>query len=407
MMWRGGERTKDKVRFFASLFERAGFRSTFVPENIRDQLRLHQYQQIHRQIPTLYAAVMSIVLGSGVAMTEAFPMIFRVALPAVVMSICLIRLRIWTQREMASVTAEAADRHLKALFYVAVLICVITSLWSLVIYFGTQVPYRGRVPIFIAIAAISSACCLSSVPRVAITVLISTLLPTCIALLLSRDQVLVAMAFGLFIVVTLQARLIITQFAQTVNAISLQQQMRQLADSDALTGLANRRAFLAAVEADIGNPERSDPLTIAMIDLDDFKPVNDRFGHYAGDEVLRITATRLQSLCTPYGFAARLGGDEFALLLDKPISPGELHALAKKILADTAKPCLFDGRSAKVTACIGWAQWPSDGKTADDVIRAADRALYAAKYSGRSKVTPFSSLSQNESAPKPKRLRAA
>ncbi len=399
--------TADKMQFFASLLRRAGFGCIAVPENISKSLRLHQYQQIHRQIPTLYASVMSIALGSGIAMTESFSIAFRITLPAIVISICLFRLRIWTKRKISMVTVEVADRHLKGLSQAAILICVITSLWSLAIYFGTQLPYRGRVPIFIAIAAISSACCLSSVPRVAITVLVSTLLPTCIALLLSRDQVLITMAVGLFIVVILQARLIISQFAQTVNSISLQQQMQQLADTDALTGLANRRAFLAAVEADIGNAVRPDALTIAMIDLDDFKPVNDRFGHYAGDEVLRITAKRLQSLCAPYGFAARLGGDEFALLLAKPMSSEALHSLTSQILADTAEPCLFDGQSAKVTTCVGWAQWPDDGETADDVIRAADRALYAAKYSGRSKVTPFSSLSQKQSAPKPKRLRAA
>lgn len=407
MIGRGGKWTANKMRIFASLLRRAGFGCVDVPETISKQLRLQQYQQIHRQIPTLYAAVISIVLTAGIAMTETFPTAFRIATPALVVAICVIRLRIWTKRKIASVTVETADRHLKALFRVAILICAVTSLWSLAIYFGTQLPYRGRVPIFIAIAAISSACCLSSVPRVAIAVLVSTLLPTCIALLLSRDQVLITMAVGLFIVVILQSRLIIAQFAQTVNATSLQEQMRQLADSDALTGLANRRAFLAAVEAEIADPGRSNPLTIAMIDLDDFKPINDRFGHYAGDEVLRTTAARLQSLCSPYGFAARLGGDEFALFLHQPIAPEALAALTSQILAETAKPCLLDQRSAKITVCIGWAQWPSDGKTADDVIRAADRALYAAKYSGRSKVTQFASLSRKDTVSKPKRLRAA
>lgn len=396
-----------KARIFASLIRLSGLRSARVPDAIADQLILFQYQQIHRQIPTLYAAVISIIVGAGIAMTEAFPLIYRIALPVVLVALCLFRLRVWTRRQVALVTADAATRHLKVLFQFAVSICLVTSLWNLAIYFGTQAPYRGSVPMFIVIAAICTACGLASLPRAAITVLIITIFPISTAMLFSNDQVLTTMAVGLIILVFLQSRLIVGQFAQSLNAILLQDRMRVLADTDSLTGLANRRAFLAAVETEISNRNRACAVTVAMIDLDDFKPINDLYGHHAGDEVLRITASRLQTLCIPYGFAARLGGDEFVLLLHKPMTAAALDRLATEILVDMRKPCSFDGQSAKMSACVGWAQWPRDGDTADDLIRAADRALYAAKYSGRSKITQISSVAQQDSVPRTKRLRAA
>ena len=406
-MEKSGNSSGRERRIFVSLIRLSGLRSADVPDAIADQLLLFQYQQIHRQIPTLYAAVISIIIGAGIAMTEAFPLIYRVALPVVLVALCLFRLRIWTRRQVSSVTVDAAARHLKALFHFAVSICLVTSIWNLAIYFGTQAPYRGSVPMFIVIAAICTACGLASLPRAAIMVLIITISPISFAMLFSNDQVLITMAVGLIILIILQSRLIVGQFAQSLNAILLQDRMRVLADTDSLTGLANRRAFLAAVEEEISNQNRACAVTVAMIDLDDFKPINDRYGHHAGDEVLRITASRLQILCSPYGFAARLGGDEFALLLNKPMTAAALDGLANDILAETQKRCNFDGQSTKVTACVGWAQWPRDGETAEEVIRAADRALYEAKYSGRSKIAQFASLAQQGSMPRPKRLRAA
>ena len=162
--------------------------------------------------------------------------------------------------------------------------------------------------------------------------------------------------------------------------------LRHTAGADALTQLANRRTFEAHLATLTANPSRG-RVSIFYIDLDDFKPVNDRFGHAAGDEVLRVVAKRIRACLRPTDLAARLGGDEFAAILDPTCGKHEYAAIARRILATVATPILVDGNEIKIGCCIGVAHWPSDGPSLLETLEAADRALYAAKRSGKGAVS--------------------
>jgi diguanylate cyclase (GGDEF)-like protein len=148
----------------------------------------------------------------------------------------------------------------------------------------------------------------------------------------------------------------------------------RLAKHDGLTGLANRTLFSEELEAAL---ERR-PTGVLMIDLDDFKLVNDSYGHHNGDLVLLAVARRLHEAVRDEDTVARLGGDEFGL-----VAPGltreELEAVARRIEHTIAQPIAVEGQSFRVTGSVGIALSPDDGIDSQGLLRAADAAMYRAK----------------------------
>jgi diguanylate cyclase (GGDEF)-like protein len=160
--------------------------------------------------------------------------------------------------------------------------------------------------------------------------------------------------------------------------------LEELATTDALTGLRNRRKFDAAIESEWRRAVRQKrPLALLMIDADHFKKFNDTFGHQAGDEVLiGIAICISDSVRRASDCAARYGGEEFAVLLPG-LSPSEAFAVAETIRLKVEQWC---GEAAITTVSIGVASMVPDAKAQwTSMVRAADEALYAAKASGRNR----------------------
>jgi diguanylate cyclase (GGDEF)-like protein len=163
---------------------------------------------------------------------------------------------------------------------------------------------------------------------------------------------------------------------------------RNLADRDPLTGFFNHRYLHERLSEEVVRAIRSRrPLSVVMLDLDDFKLVNDTFGHVYGDRVLVYVAETIRASLRGSDVAARYGGDEFALILPET-NAQEAAAAAERILAAFhARPFIADGRTAlPVGTSIGIATHPGDGRTATELIAAADAGLYAAKAEGGSRV---------------------
>lgn len=161
--------------------------------------------------------------------------------------------------------------------------------------------------------------------------------------------------------------------------------LEDIAYEDRLTALPNRRYFEQYVEASTGSGGGS--ATVMYIDLDGFKPVNDRLGHDAGDAVLRQVGSRLAGIFRDDDVIARLGGDEFAAIL--PRRPGrpapDFGELASRIIATVNEPVSINGEKVRVGCSIGIASWPDDDSDMATVMRHADAALYKAKRDGRNR----------------------
>jgi diguanylate cyclase (GGDEF)-like protein len=164
--------------------------------------------------------------------------------------------------------------------------------------------------------------------------------------------------------------------------------LEHLAYHDSLTGLPNRAAYREQLESAIAHAGRAGrSLAVLFIDLDDFKLVNDGFGHAVGDELLVRCAERLRAACRRDDLVARQGGDEF-LILVRDSEGGEHARRAAEAVAVSVRETLsrdFDlaGVSAYITPSIGVSLFPEDGTTADELLKKADIALYAAKNAGR------------------------
>jgi diguanylate cyclase (GGDEF)-like protein len=157
-----------------------------------------------------------------------------------------------------------------------------------------------------------------------------------------------------------------------------------LAHYDPLTGLANR-TLLAEEFAQmiVKARRRGGPLGVLFIDLDDFKLINDRLGHPAGDQLLAQTALRLQAAVRSGDTVARISGDEFAVVLADLARPDDAALVAQKVLERIGQPLALGGEQVFVTASVGIAAFPGDGDNAEALLGAADAAMYRAKQSGR------------------------
>jgi diguanylate cyclase (GGDEF)-like protein len=156
---------------------------------------------------------------------------------------------------------------------------------------------------------------------------------------------------------------------------------RQLAKTDALTGVLNLRAFEERLEHDLDFAARTrSPITLAYIDIDDFKRVNDAHGHSEGDRLLRAVATTLRSQLRRADSVARLGGDEFALIL-----PGTDLAGANAVMSEIGEKLggLPGSGPGSVTCSIGAVVFRDRPPSADDAVAAADRLMYTVKYGGK------------------------
>ena len=171
---------------------------------------------------------------------------------------------------------------------------------------------------------------------------------------------------------------------RTQELTQLQHQLEELAYSDALTALPNRRMFGDWCRQMIASCERQDSgFALLLIDLDHFKQVNDTLGHDAGDAMLVETARRLRAIARKADVVARLGGDEFAILLADAAVPSAVDIACGRIIDAFNEPILHDGHEMRTSPSIGVALFPRDGATQDALYKSADLALYEAKRSGR------------------------
>ena len=164
----------------------------------------------------------------------------------------------------------------------------------------------------------------------------------------------------------------------------LAEQLSLLAYHDGLTGLPNRLQIEDRLQQSIALASRGHGgLALLFIDLDHFKPINDRFGHAVGDQVLCEVARRLQSELRTADLVARLGGDEFVVLLSTLTQAEDSLRVADKLLLALAEPMLIGNHRLQVSTSVGLAHYPESGSDAAALLRSADAAMYAAKLAGR------------------------
>jgi diguanylate cyclase (GGDEF)-like protein len=163
-------------------------------------------------------------------------------------------------------------------------------------------------------------------------------------------------------------------------ACEMKEEFRSLAYHDELTGLPNRSLLQDRLGLAIAHSTRqASQLAVLFLDLDDFKAVNDSFGHASGDRVLVELAARIRASVRAGDTVARLGGDEFVVLLADVTGAQDAGSVATKVLAAVRAPFRLGGREISISASVGVSVFPRDGESPEDLVRCADSAMYREK----------------------------
>ena len=180
------------------------------------------------------------------------------------------------------------------------------------------------------------------------------------------------------------ARTLADEAAMALDNARLVEELRHQAFHDNLTGLANRGLFGDRVEHALARTARTGAsIAVLFLDLDDFKTVNDRFGHAGGDELLRVVSGRIVEVLRPGDTAARLGGDEFAVLIEDLAGPADARFVADRLIATVRAPIHIADSDALTGASVGIAVSTAGEGRAEDLLRNADFAMYRAKSAGK------------------------
>ena len=187
--------------------------------------------------------------------------------------------------------------------------------------------------------------------------------------------------------------------AEVAERQRLEEVARHQATHDPLTGLANRILFVDRLQKSLARSGRNGTsCALFYIDIDNFKPVNDRYGHHAGDELLRQLAQRMLGHMREVDTVARLGGDEFVIVLPDADTGDGVAAVIDAVIEAISTPVTIDGHELLVTPSIGGCLYPRDGEDAGSLLKHADVAMYHAKAAGRSNIQWFTPDMMRESA---------
>ncbi|HVM39110.1 MAG TPA: EAL domain-containing protein, partial [Sphingomicrobium sp.] len=357
-----------------------------------------RYRSLRRQVPIIYLIAVVNLFGLHVATGGEFAVGFNI--PTALLVCAIVRIAQWWRAPQCGLAPELMLSRLRQTFVITVVATFAVCLWCLWLVHD-QPAARLPVLLFGSLTALATAYGLSSLPAAARLSLMVLALPLAVEALLTNDRAFIGAGLSICIVAGLNLWLVGLHNRQFVGLvlsrelISRERERAEIARFDAhaaattdlITGLPNRRAFLAALgEALV---ERPASVAVALLDIDRFKRVNDTFGHGAGDELLRVVAGRIAAALGEDAMVARLAGDEFAVLWrERP--QGGIAASGRQLLHQLNRPADIHGHRLQVSACCGIATASAvDPSTPSRFVACADTALYAAKGQGAGKLCLF------------------
>jgi diguanylate cyclase (GGDEF)-like protein len=391
------------VRLWSSRFFDAGESRTAFGRALLSE----RYRALQRQIPLLYAIAITNFLGLHVA--SGAPATSFVHPITLLILFVVVRLVHWLRVRGRAPPPDRILVELRRTLIFAGLLSAAFGYSAISTYNQASGREQDLVILFASLAAVGCAYGLTSFPAAARLPLLLFALPFATRLAASGVPAHVGVGLSLALITLMILRLVDIHnegFVQLVwsrsevetereraqraeqAALAEKARVRLVADTDPLTGLANRRAFLAELEQRLAAPGLVRPFALALLDLDGFKPINDTFGHAAGDSLLIEVAARLRREAGTGAVVARIGGDEFALILPCGNENAVMRA-GERVCAALGRPYPIDGREFTISACCGLTLVEPGGNDVTGVLSQGDAALYSGKQSGRGCVALF------------------
>ncbi|NLL76102.1 MAG: GGDEF domain-containing protein [Clostridiales bacterium] len=216
-----------------------------------------------------------------------------------------------------------------------------------------------------------------------------------IALAVSRKSDAIMLEILFYTVVLLVVSLIYVNIKKMKSRITKleakEKELRKLAFFDGLTGILNRNTFIYQLDFHIDCfLDKNVKMYVIFIDVDDFKKINDTYGHFAGDAVIKEVALRIKNVIDEEDIVGRLGGDEIGIIIKRNIDSASARAYINCIRQAISSPYVIDKEELLVTVSMGVAEFPSEGTTSSELLKKADTAMYHAKAKGKNRIIYFS-----------------
>lgn len=364
-----------------------------IPDAIRDDIALLRANRIETLTPMLFLMLAATTPTAIYAGVDTVHPIVRIGFPVTLAVIGVLGFLFLMHNRGRRMSVRRARRMIAESTWLSGTTGAMCSSWTVINWLAAPPETHSYYAMIMAMGSLATAYCLSSIRFATFVNLLIGLVPISFLMLTSGIAAEIAAGTSLVVATIFLLRMILQQHDQLIDLLELQRQMRDLAHTDPLTGLANRREFDMRLDEEIARAGEGGLFAIALLDLNGFKPVNDQHGHAIGDGVLCELAERLRRACGDHAVVARQGGDEFAILVPAG-SPLLETGIADHILAALAAPYWIDGRPIAVGAGIGTARWPEHGDSARKLLEVADRALYAAKAVDRGQTSSVESVSR-------------
>jgi diguanylate cyclase (GGDEF)-like protein len=352
-----------------------------------------------KQIPLLFIILTINALALAATHVGSAPPFLTLFMPAIFCVICYVRVNYWRRLDVSAFDGAGAVRRMKWVTFTVAIYGVIFTSWSLSLYPYGDAYARCHVAFYMAITVIGCILCLMHQRTAAWLLTGIVVLPFAVFFMLTGNIVLIAMAANLVLAAGSLIIVMLRNYQDFAGRVFSQRETQRLSDEnlrlahlDGLTGLPNRRRFLAELEQVLAAAQQtSTGFAVAIIDLDRFKSVNDTYGHVAGDRLLEQVGDRLNGITDPTLFVARLGGDEFGAILKIEPTERAIAAFGARVQALLEPPfAISDDGMASIGCSIGAASYPRTGQTAEELFKRADYALYDGKQHHKGETIMFS-----------------
>lgn len=357
-----------------------------------------QFREFIHQVPLLYFVLSCNAVAVLFTYRQLAPPLLSSVFPVVLCAAAAYRGIWWSRRRNVSFSDADIQKNIRTTSILAIIMTLGFMSWGFLLYpYGDQLT-KGHLTFFVALTQISSVFCLMPLRSAALSVATVASLPFFMFFLLvdggrmAPEAVMLAIVSGGMIIIMyryngtfsklIRSRHVLRQ--RQAETQKLSDENRQIAITDPLSGLPNRRALLERLEAVASPPQRAaDTLAVLFIDLDGFKTINDVHGHQFGDRLITAIGGLLESIRPDDAMLVRMSGDEFALLIEGPGAHRTAEVFAERVLDCLSLPLNISGRQLQVGASIGIAVNDEDRASPFELLRRADTAMYDVKGKGK------------------------
>ncbi len=358
-----------------------------------------------KNIPTMHGVIIVNTLLLAATHLGSAPILLSVVVPALFCLGSASRVIVWLRRRGCILTDAEAVSQLRKLMRLIPILGASSTVWAMCLYGYGNSYARLHVLFFLSTKTISGMLWLTHLSRRAVLLAVIDVVPFALFCCVTGSVVLAAIAVNQALVVGALGFIMLRHYDDFAALITSRRELLErqaetkrlsddnfrLANLDSLTGLPNRRRFIANMERALKQAERAgSSFAVALVDLDGFKGVNDAYGHPTGDRLLAEVGERLNGLAGPTVSFARLGGDEFGVVLTGNPTEAEVIAFGRQLCAVLSKPFLSADIGAQLSGSTGIVLYPSGGDTAERLFERADYALYHAKQAKNGEPTIFS-----------------